>query len=127
MYRNYDELKEVQKALRTYINTSRRKTVSKRLAVKTVITEFINTMKIMLPDDLSEALDSLDDEEPGAMVTIGDRCAMLAYPYNINLRNLHIKMAHAPYFKCKTWQESALKFLRDEPCYDDLPIYLNEK
>ena len=55
-------------------------------------------------------------------VNIGKRCAMLAFPYQINLRNLHIKMAHAPYFICKTWQEKALKFLRDEPCYEDLSI-----
>ncbi len=57
-------------------------------------------------------------------VNIGERCAMLAFPYKINLRNLHIKMAHAPYFISKTWQDKALKFLRDEPCYEDLPIHL---
>ena len=57
-------------------------------------------------------------------VNIGDQCAMLAFPYKINLRNLHIKMAHAPYFISKTWQDKALKFLRDEPCYEDLPIHL---
>ena len=56
---------------------------------------------------------------------IGERCAMLAFPYNINIRNLHIKMAHAPYFKCKTWQDIALKVLKDEPRYDDLPIFIN--
>ena len=60
-------------------------------------------------------------------VKIHDRCAMLAFPYNINLRNLHIKMAHAPYFKCKTWQDAALKILKDEPRYDDLPIYLDKQ
>ena len=40
---------DLQKALRTYFNTSKRKTIGKRVAVKTVITEFINTMKISLP------------------------------------------------------------------------------
>ena len=55
---------DLQKALRTYFNTSKRKTIGKRVAVKTVITEFINTMKISLPDDLAEALDHLDDEQP---------------------------------------------------------------
>jgi hypothetical protein len=58
---------------------------------------------------------------------IGERCAMLAFPYNINVRNLHIKMAHAPYFKCKTWQDIALKVLKGEPRYDDLPIFINNK
>lgn len=56
-------------------------------------------------------------------VDISERCAMLAYPYRINMRNLRIKMAHAPYFKCKTWQDIALKVLKDEPRYDNLPIY----
>ena len=49
---------------------------------------------------------------------------MLAYPYNINIRNLHTKMAHAPYFVSKTWQEKALKFLKDEPFYEELPTTL---
>ena len=60
-------------------------------------------------------------------VDIGGRCAMLACPYRINLRNLRIKMAHAPYFKCKTWQDAALKVLMDEPRYDNLPIYIDEQ
>lgn len=55
---------------------------------------------------------------------IRERCSMLAYPYNINIRNLHIKMAHAPYFISKTWQEKALKFLKDEPLYEDLSATL---
>ena len=61
---------DLQKALRTYFNTSKRKTIGKRVAVKTVITEFINTMKISLPDDLAEALDHLDDEQPEPSVTV---------------------------------------------------------
>lgn len=65
------------------------------------------------------------DLDPDSLsVNIGERCAMLAYPYKIHRRNLHIKMAHAPYFISKTWQDKALKFLRDEPCYEDLPIHL---
>ena len=55
-------------------------------------------------------------------VNIANRCAMLAYPRDINVRNLHIKMAHAPYFASRTWQEKALKILKDEPIYEDLPI-----
>ena len=38
------------------------------------------------------------------------------------VRNLHIKMAHAPYFASRTWQEKALKILKDEPIYEDLPL-----
>lgn len=59
-------------------------------------------------------------------VDIGSRCAMLAHPHHINMRNLRTKMAHAPYFKSKTWQDIALKVLKDEPRYDDLPIYMND-
>ena len=58
------------------------------------------------------------------VVNIHERCCMLAYPYNINIRNLHIKMAHSPYFISKTWQEKALKFLKDEPLYEELPTTL---
>lgn len=61
---------DLQKALRTYFNTSKRKTIGKRVAVKTVITEFISTMKISLPDDLAEALEHLDDEQPEPSVTV---------------------------------------------------------
>lgn len=63
-----------------------------------------------------------DLDRDNLSVNIAERCAMLAFPYKINLRNLHIKMAHAPYFVCKTWQEKALKILKDEQIYEDLPI-----
>jgi len=61
---------DLQKALRTYFNTSKRKTIGKRVAVKTVITEFISTMKISLPDDLAEALEHLDDEQSEPQIVI---------------------------------------------------------
>ena len=61
----------------------------------------------------------LDHNNPN--VNIANRCAMLTYTNGINVRNLHIKMAHAPYFKCRNWQEKALKVLIDEPVYEDLP------
>ena len=35
-------------------------------------------------------------------VNIRERCCMLAYPYGINIRNLHTKMAHSPYFISRT-------------------------
>ena len=76
--------------------------------------------------DLDRDEMKVDIGERCAMLAYPYRCAMLAYPYHINVRNLHIKMAHAPYFKCKTWQDVALKVLKDEPRYDDLPIYISE-
>lgn len=63
-----------------------------------------------------------DLEYDNLTVNIPDRCAMLAYPYGINVRNLHIKMAHAPYFKSRNWQEKALAILTDRPNYEDLEI-----
>lgn len=69
---------DLQKALRTYINISKRKTIGKRVAVKTVITEFINTMKITLPDELSESLDSLDDEQNEPQIVIESAADVIA-------------------------------------------------
>ena len=65
-----------------------------------------------------------DLDRDSMAVNIRERCSMLAYPYNINIRNLHTKMAHAPYFISKTWQEKALKFLKDEPLYEELSTTL---
>lgn len=62
----------------------------------------------------------LDRDNPS--VDIASRCATLAFPYKKNVRNLHIKIAHAPYFAGKTWQEKAMMVLLDEPIYEDLPI-----
>ena len=42
----------------------------------------------------------LDRDNP--TVSIAERCATLAYPYGINVRELHLKMAHAPYYRAKT-------------------------
>lgn len=51
------------KALRIFLNTSKRKTMSKREAAKTVITDMLTSAKIELPDDVLELLDHLDDEQ----------------------------------------------------------------
>ncbi len=80
-----------------------------------------NTRKVKI---IGNVFYDLDFDEGN--VNIRERCTSLAFPYNINRRNLHIKMAHAPYFKCKTWQDAALKIIKDEPRYDNLPIYLDE-
>ena len=67
----------------------------------------------------------LDRNNP--LVDIRERCAMLTFPYGINVRNLHIKMAHAPYYVKTTWQEKALHILTGKANYEDLPIFLCEK
>lgn len=52
------------KALRKFLNISKRKAQSKREAAKMVITEMITSAQLELPEDLRELLDHLDDEQP---------------------------------------------------------------
>lgn len=54
---------EVLKALRTYVNISKRKTLSKRVAVKMMIMEQANAIGLALPEDMVATLESLDDEQ----------------------------------------------------------------
>jgi len=51
------------KALRTYVNRSKRKTLDKRAFAKTATLEIANANGLMLPEDLATAIDSLDDEQ----------------------------------------------------------------
>lgn len=54
---------DLEKALRIFLNTSKRKTMSKREAAKTVIMELLSSAKIEISDDVLELLDHLDDEQ----------------------------------------------------------------
>ena len=63
---------DVSKALRIYLNTSKRKTLSKREAAKTVFLELITAAKLELPEDIMELLNHFDDEqivEPSQVAT----------------------------------------------------------
>ena len=51
------------KALRIYLNISKRKTIGKREAAKNVITDLMTSAKLELPDDIMELLEHLDDEQ----------------------------------------------------------------
>lgn len=51
------------KALRTYVNRSKRKTADKRAFAKTATLEIANANNLDLPEDLRTAIDSLDDEQ----------------------------------------------------------------
>ena len=64
---------DLLKAFRIFLNTSKRKTLSKREAAKVVLMEIFTNAKIELPDDIMEMLDHLDDEqnEPTQQVFIG--------------------------------------------------------
>lgn len=56
------------KVLRTYANTSKRKTMDKRTFAKTAILELANVNGLVLPDDLAATIESLDDEQPDPKV-----------------------------------------------------------
>lgn len=60
------------KALRTYANTSKRKTIDKRIFAKTAILEMAIVNGLTLPPDLAATIDALDDEqaEPKTSVTV---------------------------------------------------------
>ena len=53
---------EVLKALRTFVNKSKRKKYEKRVAIKEMVLEMANANSIVFPDDLAATLESLDDE-----------------------------------------------------------------
>ena len=61
----------VEKALRVFVNKSKRKKVEKRSVVKEIVLEMANANGIVLPEDLATTIDSLDDEQgEGAPLTI---------------------------------------------------------
>ena len=55
---------ELLKALRVFVNKSKRKKMEKRIAVKEMVLELANANSLMLPSDLAATIDSLDDEQP---------------------------------------------------------------
>ena len=61
---------EVLKALRTYINISKRKTLSKRVAVKMMIMELANAINLSFPEDMIMTLEALDDEQTEPKMTV---------------------------------------------------------
>lgn len=56
------------KAMRSYLNISKRKTQGKREAAKMVFTEMFSNTKLELPDDIMESLEHLDDDQDDAKV-----------------------------------------------------------
>ena len=54
---------DVSKALRIYLNTSKRKTLAKREAAKTVFLELIAATKLDVPEDIMDLLNHFDDEQ----------------------------------------------------------------
>ncbi len=72
---------DVSKALRIYLNTSKRKTLAKREAAKTVLLELITAAKLEMSEDIMELLSHFDDEEltdqPLAAGTVNENVAEL--------------------------------------------------
>lgn len=58
------------KALRTYVNRSKRKTADKRAFAKSATLEIANANGLDLPEDLKAAIESLDDEQTEAKIII---------------------------------------------------------
>ena len=54
---------DVEKAIRIYLNTSKRKTQGKREAAKVVLLELITAAKLDMSEDIMETLSHFDDEE----------------------------------------------------------------
>lgn len=59
---------DLLRAMRSYLNISKRKSPSKREAAKMVFTELFTTAKLDLPEDILELLSHLDDEQLEAKV-----------------------------------------------------------
>lgn len=57
-------LEGLEKAFRTYINTSKRKTQAKREVARAQLLDFIATAKLEMSEDIMELLNHLDDEQP---------------------------------------------------------------
>ncbi len=58
----------VLKALRKYVNRSKRKTADKRAFAKSATLEIANANGLDLPEDLKADIDALDDEQPDPKV-----------------------------------------------------------
>lgn len=72
---------DVAKAMRIYMNMSKRKTQSKREAAKTILLELITAAKLDMPEDFMETLSHFDDEEltdqPQSQASVNENVAEL--------------------------------------------------
>ena len=82
---SYDD---VARAMRTYLNVSRRKTLSKREAAKTVLLELISATKLDMPADLMNMLNHFDDETPDPTIVIQQAADVIADGGIKNIKNI---------------------------------------
>ena len=59
---------ELLKALRVFVNKSKRKKLEKRIAVKEMVLELAVANSVVFPEDLAAAIGALDDEQPETKV-----------------------------------------------------------
>lgn len=80
---------DLLKALRTYVNRSKRKTADKRAFAKTATLEIANANGLILPEDLAAMIDSLDDEltEPKTTVNVTGNYNDIHDNGGVNLNN----------------------------------------
>lgn len=80
---------DLLKALRTYVNRSKRKTIDKRAFAKTATLEIANANGLILPEDLAAMIDSLDDEltEPKTTVNVAGNYNDIHDNGGININN----------------------------------------
>ena len=61
---------ELIKALRVFVNISKRKSIDKRAHVRSMIMELSDAANLTMPEDLRETLSHLDDEEGAPLIHI---------------------------------------------------------
>lgn len=64
------EEENLLKALRTYVNRSKKKTSDKRAFIKSAVLEIAMQNGLKLPDDLADTIDNLDDEQAAEPRTV---------------------------------------------------------
>ena len=78
---------DLLKALRTYANRSKRKTLDKRTFAKSAILEIANVNNLTLPEDLATTVESLDDEQAEPKIVIGTAGDVIAEGGVKNVKN----------------------------------------
>ena len=80
----------IEKAIRIYVNTSRRKTQAKREVARAQLLDLIATAKLDMPEDIMEALNHLDDEQPEP-APVGTTVNVQAGGINVQQANTVVK------------------------------------
>ena len=69
---------ELLRAIRVFVNKSKRKKLDKRIAIKEMVLEMANANGITLPKELAASIDSLDDEQAEPKIVIESAVDVIA-------------------------------------------------